>query len=181
MDKAVEPKIYGLIAEFPTVESLIEAAKKTRDAGYKKTDAYSPFPLEDVIDALGKHHSRIGYLVLCGGITGLVSAFALMYFTSVIDYPINVGGRPLFSWPMYFPIMFELTVLLSVFTAVFGLLGLNGLPEPYHPLFNVPEFARASKDSFFIGIESTDPKFDLAGTKAFLQSLHPRGVHEVQP
>jgi len=163
------------------VETLIPAAKQTRDAGYKNTDAFSPFPVEELLEALGKHHSRIGYLVLIGGIVGLISAFGLQYFCSVIDYPINVGGRPLFSWPMYFPIMFELTVLLSVLTAVFGMIALNRLPQPYHPLFNVPEFARASKDSFFIGIEATDPKFDLAGTKAFLQSLHPRGVHEVQP
>ncbi|MBY0369194.1 DUF3341 domain-containing protein [bacterium] len=181
MDKAVEPKIFGLIAEFTTVETLLEAAKKVRDAGYKNTDTYSPFPVEEALDCLGQHHSRIAWLILLGGITGLASAFGLQFFVAVIDYPINVGGRPLFSWPMYFPIMFELTVLLSVFTAVFGMIGLNRLPQPYHPLFNVPEFARASKDSFFIGIESTDPKFDLAGTKSFLQSLHPRGVHEVQP
>ncbi len=181
MDKAKEPTTFGLIAEFPTVESLIEAAGKVHAAGYSKTDAYSPFPVEGLIEALGKHHSRIGFLILGGGITGLLTAFAMMFWISAIDYPINVGGRPLFSWPMYFPIMFELTVLLSGFTAVFGMIGLNGLPRHYHPLFNVPEFARASKDAFFIGIEATDPKFDLSQTKAFLKSLNPRGVHEVQP
>lgn len=181
MDKAKEPTLYGLIAEFPSVDELLHAAEKVRDAGYKKTDAYSPFPIHGLIEALGKRHSRIGFLILGGGLTGLCAAFVMMFYTGVIDYPINIGGRPLFSWPMYFPIMFELTVLLSAFTSVFGMIGLNGLPQPYHPLFNVKEFLKASKDSFFIGIESTDPKFDASQTKAFLQSLHPRGVHEVQP
>jgi hypothetical protein len=180
MDKAKET-VYGLVAEFPTVEAVMEAAEKVRDQGYKKTDAYSPFPVEGLIEALGKPHSKIAYLMLAGGLTGLVAAFGLMFFTGVIDYPQNIGGRPLFSWPMYFPIMFELTVLLSAFTGVGSMIALNGLPMPYHPLFNVPEFAKASRDSFFIAIEATDPKFDLGQTKAFLQSLHPRGVHEVQP
>ncbi len=174
-----ENPIYGVIAEFKTVDELMVAASKVNQAGYTKTDAFSPFPVEGLIEALGKHHSKIGFMILGGGITGLFSAFVMMYYTSVIDYPINIGGRPLFSWPTYFPIMFELTVLLSVFTAVFGMIALNGLPRHYHPLFNVPEFLRASKDSFFVGIESSDPKFDLNQTKAFLQSLQPRGVHEV--
>jgi hypothetical protein len=181
MHKVHEPTLYGLIAEFSTVEELMAAASKVHGAGYAKTDAYTPYPVEGLIEALGKHHSKIPYLILAGGLTGLVSAFVMMFYTGVIDYPQNIGGRPLFSWPMYFPIMFELTVLLSAFAAVFGMIGLNGLPLPYHPLFNVPEFARASRDGFFLGIEATDPKFELAQTKAFLQSLHPRGVHEVQP
>jgi hypothetical protein len=181
MDKAHEPTLYGLIAEFTTPESLMAAAAKTRDAGYKNTDAYSPFPLEGIMEALGKPHSKIAYLVLCGGITGLIAAFGMQFFCNVIDYPINIGGRPLFSWPMYFPIMFELTVLLSAFAAVFGMIGLNGLPRPYHPLFNVQEFLKASRDTFFLSIEATDPQFDLSKTKSFLESLHPRGVHEVQP
>jgi hypothetical protein len=181
MHKAPEPTLYGLIAEFSTVETLIAAAEKTRDAGYSKTDAYSPFPLEGIMEALGKKHTRIGFLVLAGGLTGLTAAIGMMFYTNVWDYPINVGGRPLISWPMYFPIMFELTVLLSAFAAVFGMIGLNGLPSPYHPLFNVPEFLKASRDTFFLGIESTDPQFELNKTKSFLESLHPRGVHEVQP
>jgi hypothetical protein len=181
MDKVKEPTLYGLIAEFPAVEDLMKAAEAVRNAGYLKTDAYTPYPVEGLIEALGKHHSRIPYLILAGGLTGLSAAFVMMFYTGVIDYPQNIGGRPLFSWPMYFPIMFELTVLLSAFTAVFGMIGLNGLPQPYHPLFNVPEFAKASRDGFFLGIEATDPKFDLNQTKAFLQTLHPRGVHEVQP
>lgn len=180
MDKPQEPQTFGLLAEFETVEELLSAAGKVRDAGYSNTDAFSPFPVEGVMEALGKRGTRIGYLILAGGLTGLVSALALQFFTAAIDYPINVGGRPLFSWPMYFPIMFELTVLLSAFTAVFGMIGLNGLPRPYHPLFNVPEFLRASRDAFFIGIEATDPKYDPKHTKSFLQSLNPRGVHEVQ-
>lgn len=181
MDKVKEPALHGLIAEFPAVEDLMKAAEAVRNAGYSKTDAYTPYPVEGLIEALGKHHSRIPYLILAGGLTGLCAAFVMMFYTGVIDYPQNIGGRPLFSWPMYFPIMFELTVLLSAFTAVFGMIGLNGLPRPYHPLFNVPEFAKASRDGFFLGIEATDPKFDLNQTKAFLQTLHPRGVHEVQP
>ncbi len=181
MDKVQEPKIYGLIAEFDSVETLLHAAEKTRDAGYSSTDAYSPFPVEGIMEALGKRHSRIAYLIFCFGLTGCALAFGMMFYTNVWDYPINVGGRPLLSWPMYLPIMFELTVLLSAFSAVFGMIALNGLPKHYHPLFNVPEFLKASRDTFFIAIESTDPKFDLSKTKDFLQSLHPRGVHEVQP
>lgn len=181
MDKAKEPTLYGLVAEFPSVEELMKAAEKVRDSGYKKTDAYSPFPVEGLIEALGKPHSKIATLMLLGGIVGLVSAFGLMFYTGVIDYPQNIGGRPLFSWPMYFPIMFELTVLLCAFTGVGAMIALNGLPQHYHPLFNVAEFARASRDSYFIAIEATDPKFDLSQTKAFLHSLNPRGVHEVQP
>jgi hypothetical protein len=181
MDKAQSPGLYGLIAEFPTVEAVLHAAEKIRDAGYSKTDIYSPYPIEESMEALGKRHSRIGYLILGGGLAGLCAAFGLMFFCNVIDYPINIGGRPLFSWPMYFPIMFEWTVLWSAFTAVFGMFLLNGLPRPYHPLFNVKEFLKASKDGFFLGIEATDSKFDLSQTKALLESLHPRGVHEVQP
>jgi hypothetical protein len=177
---AAEPKVYGLLAEFATMEAVVAAAAKVRDAGYTVTDAFSPFPVEGLNEALGKKPTRIGYAILAGGITGLVSAFGLMFYTAVIDYPINVGGRPLFSWPMYFPIMFELTVLLSAFTAVFGMIGLNGLPRPYHPLFNVPEFLKASRDTFFIAIEATDPKFDATQTKSFLKGLSAKGVYEVE-
>lgn len=186
MDKAPkhghdEVAISGLIAEFSSQEELLKAAEKVRDSGYVKTDAYSPVPIHGMIEALGKKPSKIAFMILGGGLIGLCSAIGLMVFCAAIDYPQNVGGRPLISWPMYFPIMFELTVLLSVFTAVFGMIGLNGLPKPYNPLFNVPEFLKASKDAFFIGIEATDPKFNLSQTKEFLKSLHPRGVHEVEP
>jgi len=173
------PQIYGLLAEFGDANELVAATRQAYEAGYRKMDAYSPFPIEELAEALGVHHTRLPLLVLIGGICGLVGGYALQYWTSAIDYPINVGGRPLNSWPAFIPITFETTVLLAALTAVLGMLALNGLPMPYHPVFNVPRFALASRDRFFLCIEAVDPLFDIDDTTRFLQRQQPRQVSEV--
>jgi hypothetical protein len=174
------PAIYGLLAEFEGPVQLLEAARRTRDAGYKRIDAYSPYPIEGLTHALGhRHRNRLPHLVLAGGLTGLVAGAGMQWFASAVHYPINVGGRPLFGWPSAIPITFETTVLFAALTAVFAMLALNGLPMPYHPLFNVDRFALASRDRFFLCIEATDPQFDPAETRRFLESLSPAGVNEV--
>src|SRR5207248_4576305 len=140
----------------------------------------SPFPIEELTEALGVRPTRLRLLVLVGGLVGCLGGFFMQWYSAVVDYPINVGGRPLNSWPMFMPVTFELTVLLAGLTAVFAVLALNGLPMPYHPVFNVPRFALATRDRFFLCIEATDPRFDRAATRAFLQGLHPREVSEVE-
>jgi hypothetical protein len=142
-------------------------------------DAYSPYPIEELSEAMDLHANRLPLLVLCGGILGCIGGYLLQYWTSAIDYPINVGGRPLNSWPSFMPITFELTVLGASLAAVFGMLALNGLPMPYHPVFNVPRFALASRDRFFLCIEATDPRFDRDATRHFLETLRPRAISEV--
>ncbi len=171
--------IYGLMAEFPDPNALVAAARKTREAGYRKMDAFSPFPIEELSDALGHHHDPLPLLVLIGGIVGGACGFLFQYWASAIDYPINVGGRPLLSWPSFIPVTFEMTILVAAFVAVLGMLGLNGLPMPYHPVFNVERFVNASRNRFFLCIESTDPLFDKEATGKFLESLEPREVCEV--
>ena len=155
-----KPPVYGLMAEFDAVTELVDAVKATRAAGYRRYDAYTPFPVEAVAEAMGEHTNRLPLLVLVGGIAGLIGGYALAYWTSVIDYPINVGGRPLHSWPAFIPITFELTILGAALAAVLGMLALNKLPQPYHPLFNVPQFSLASQNRFFLCIEAVDPLFD---------------------
>jgi hypothetical protein len=171
--------IYGMMAEFADPTALVNAARAAREKGYRKLDAYSPFPIEELTDALHLHHNRLPLIVLCGGILGGLTGFFLQYYVTVINFPINVGGRPLNSWPAYIVITFELTILFAAISAVLGLLALCGLPMPYHPTFNVPRFALASRNRFFLCIESTDPLFDRDQTSAFLETLEPREVSEV--
>ncbi len=173
------PSIFGYLAEFETPTELVEAAEKVYAEGYRKIDTYSPFPLEAASEAIGFHHTRLPLIVLIGGLTGLATAFGMQYWISVIDYPINVGGRPFNSWPAFIIVCFELTVLFSAISAVIGMFALNGLPMPYHPVFNVQRFADASNDGFFLVVEATDPKFDVAATGSFLKTLSPAGVWEV--
>jgi Alternative complex III, ActD subunit len=171
--------IYGLIAEFDNPTALVTAARAAREKGYRKMDAYSPFPVEELSDALHLHHNRLPLIVLFGGILGGLTGFLLQYYVTVIYFPINIGGRPLNSWPAYIIITFELTILFGALSTVLGLLALCGLPMPYHPTFNVPRFALASRNRFFLCIESDDPLFDQEKTATFLESMEPREVSEV--
>jgi hypothetical protein len=176
-----EKSLFGLMAEFHEPSRIVAAARSAHEAGYRKMDAYTPFPMEELAESLG-HHSRgpLPLLVLLGGLAGAAGGFGLQYWASVIAYPLNVGGRPLNSWPAFIPVTFETTVLLAALTAVFGMLALNGLPRPHHPVFNAPNFALASQERFFLCIESDDPKFDETATRRFLESLRPAQVSEVE-
>jgi hypothetical protein len=167
---------YGLMAEFDSAQALMNAAEQTRRAGYTKADAHSPFPIHGLAEALGFRERSVARIVLLGGITGLCVGYGLEYWTSVIDYPMNIGGRPYHSWVNFIPPAFETTILFAAFSAVIGMLALNGLPQPYHPVFNVERFARASQDAFFLVIEASDPRFDPDATRAFLAGLGARDV-----
>jgi hypothetical protein len=170
--------VYGLLAEFVTPEQLLAAAQKAQAEGYTVVDAYSPFPVHGVDDAIGAK-TRLPLYIFGGGLAGALTGFAMQTFASAVHYKINVGGKPLISWPSFMPITFELTVLFAAGTAVVGMLFLNGLPKPYNPVFNVPEFAHASQDRFFLCIRSDDPKFQLDGTSRFLEGLEPESISEV--
>jgi hypothetical protein len=173
--------LYGLMAEFDQPEPLLEAAHQARAAGYRHMDAYSPMPVEGLAEAIGFRTSLVQRFVFAAGILGAAGGFTLCWWMSVIAYPHNVAGRPLNSWPAYIPITFEGMVLISCLTAVVGMLALNGLPQPYHPVFNVARFERASRDKFFLCIEATDPQFDILVTRKFLEHLGSQGVLEVEP
>jgi len=173
------PAIYGLLAEFHSADAIVEAAHDVHAAGYRKLDAYTPYPIEELIEALHIGRSRVPRIVLAGGITGLLAGWGLQYWSSVIEYPLNIGGRPLNSWPAFIVPSFETTVLFSALAAVVGMLALSGLPQPYHPVFNVPGFALASQNRFFICVEATDPRFDREGTREFLKGLGAVEVTEV--
>jgi Protein of unknown function (DUF3341) len=170
------PALHGLMAEFESVDSLLRAAERTQAAGYTKKDAFSPFPIHGLAEALGFRERSVAPIVLAGGLAGLAAGWGLEYWTSVIDYPMNVGGRPYNAWVNFIPPAFETTILFASFAAVIGMLTLNGLPRPYHPVFNVKRFERASQDTFFLVIEATDPKFDLENTRAFLTGLGAKNV-----
>ncbi len=172
--------LYGLMAEFENPNELVAAARRAREEGYKKMDAYTPYPIHELTEALGIRPTRLPLLVLAGAVLGCATALGLQWFSATIHYPLNVGGRPLASWPMFIPITFELTVLFAALFAVLGMLGMNGLPQPYHPVFNAPRFALASRDRFFLCIEARDPKFDLDKTTRFLTNLGARVVSEVE-
>jgi hypothetical protein len=171
--------VYGLMAEFETPEQLLHAAQHAYLEGYRKMDAYSPFSIPDLPEALGFHRTSVPLLCLLGGVLGGSGAYLLQYWINVIAYPVNVGGRPLHSWPSFIPVTFEMTVLFAGFGAFFGMWALNGLPMPFHPVFNVERFAFATRDRFFLCIESDDPRFDLENTRAFLLTLNPHFVEEV--
>ena len=171
---------YGLIAEFQSAEELLEASKRTSEAGYRETDAFSPFPIEGLAEAIGFHRTRLPIIVFCGGLLGCCGGFFLQWWPNVIGYPQNFGGKPWDSWPAFIPITFEMTILFAALSATFGMLALNRLPAPYHPVFNVERFAQASRDRFFLLIQAEDPKFDLERTKQFLKELNPREVSEVE-
>ena len=175
------PTLYGLMAEFDNPSDLVRAAERARLAGYRNMDAYSPIPIEEINEALGYKRTRLPLLVLLGGICGGIGGYSLEYWSSVIAYPMNVGGRPFHSWPQFIPVTFETTVLGAALSAFVGMWALNGLPQPYHPVFNVPAFERASRDRFFLCIETIDPRFDRHATQQFLEGLHPLGVSEVAP
>ena len=176
---AKSQSLYGLIAEFDDPTSLVAATERSHAEGYRCMDAYSPFPIEELHHALGARSTRLPLIVLIGGIVGCTGGYLLQYWASAIAYPLNVGGKPLHSWPAFIPITFECTILVAALSAVLGMLALNKLPQPYHPVFNVPRFALASRNRFFLCIESQDPKFDINGTRHFLETLNPREVTAV--
>ena len=167
---------YGLMAEFESAQARLDAAHKVREAGYTKTDAYSPMPIHGLAEALGMKEHLVPKFVLAGGITGLIGGYSLQYWTSVVDYPINIGGRPFHSWVSFIPPTFETTILLAAFAAVISMIALNGLPLPYHPVFNAKRFSLASQDAFFLAIEADDPRYNEEQTRAFLAGLHAREV-----
>ena len=171
--------IYGLLAEFDTPTELVVAARRAYEEGFRRMDAYSPFPIEELAEAIGMHSDRVPLVVLVGGILGGLGGYMLQYWINVISYPLNIGGRPFHSWPAFIPVTFEMTILFAGLAGAFGMLALNGLPMPFHPLFNSSRFAFATRDRFFLCIEAADPKFDLAGVRTFLESLNPRSVSEV--
>jgi hypothetical protein len=170
--------LYGFLAEFDTPEALIDCVRQAKEHGLSNIDAYTPFPVEGLAEALD-HHSRVPLLVLAGGVIGLIAGAGMQYYSSVFDYPINIGSRPFNSWPSFVVVTFELTILFAGLSAVVGMLALNGLPKPYHPLFNEPRFERVTQDGFFFCVEATDPKFNTEQTWRFLEKLKPAGVYAV--
>jgi hypothetical protein len=180
MDKKTS-KQYGLLARYPDPETLVAATRRATEAGYRQLDAYSPFPVENLTEALRLKPSKLPFAVLAGGITGGVLGFIMQYYATVISYPLNIGGRPLNSWPAYIPITFELTILLASFGGIIGLFVVTGFPQPYHPVFNVDDFQKhGSQDGFYLGIEARDPKYDQVETRKFLESLGAILVSEIE-
>ncbi len=174
--------LYGLMGEFTSAQALYDALMRAKSEGYSAMDAFTPYPVEEISEEIENHEkSKVPLLVLIGGATGAISGMALQYWTAAVDYPLNIGGRPPFSWPAFIPVTFELTILFAAFSAVVGMLALNGLPKPYHPVFNVPAFERALQDRYFLLIESSDPQFDIETTRGFLQELGSEEVHDVDP
>lgn len=174
------PKLYGVMAQFDSPSHLVAAARETYEAGYRQINGYSPFPIEELDEAIGFKRTTLPLIVLAGGILGALGGFFMQYWMEVIDYPIIVGGKPFNSWPAFIPITFECTVLVAAFAAVFGMLALNKLPQPYHPVFNAASFALATRDSFFLVIEAKDPKFNRDEAVRFLKTLEPMEVVDVE-
>jgi hypothetical protein len=180
MTKQEEQGNYGLMAEFDDPSLIVAAARRTYEAGYRRINAYSPYPIEELAEAIGFRRNMVPLATLVCGLLGAAGGFALQYWTSAIAYPLNVGGRPLLSLPAFIPVTFECTILLASFGAFIGNLLMNQLPQPYHPVFNVPSFARASQDRYFLCVKSDDPKFSDAETRAFLESLGAKEVTNVE-
>jgi hypothetical protein len=176
-----ENKLYGMIAQFGSAEALLASVKKARAQGYCKMEAYSPYPIHGLSEALGFRRTKLPYLIFLGGMTGAIGGFSMLWSSAAYFYPFNIAGRPYFSWEAFVPITFECMILLAAFSAVLGMLGLNGLPQPYHPLFNSEAFAHASRDKYFLCVESVDPLFDVDKTRQFLESLNPEEIDEVAP
>jgi len=172
-------RLHGVMAEFESAQAVVDAARKTMAHGFTKVEAYSPVPIEELNDIIHKKRTVLPKLVLGGGLTGMATGFILQYWASVIEYPMNIGGRPQASWTTFIVPSYELTILFSALTAAIGMIVLNGLPQPYHPVFNVDRFAMASSDKFFLVVESADPKFDQQGTAEFLRNTGAKGVYDV--
>ena len=170
---------YGIMAEFDNPEALVRAAREAHDKGYRKMDAYSPIPVHGLAAAMGVKRSKLPWLVGMGGLIGGSSGLFMQWFASAVHYKLNIGGRPFFSWPSFIPITYELTILFSALSAAFWMFGLNGLPQPYHPVFNDPRFKLASRDRFFLCIEGVDPLFNVSKTTEFLKGLGAKSVAEV--
>ncbi|NOZ71385.1 MAG: DUF3341 domain-containing protein [Chloroflexi bacterium] len=175
-----DASIYGLMAEFETPDAVVTATRQAREAGYRKIEAYTPFPIEELAEILD-FKPKIQYLVFAGGVFGGLVGLGLQYYVSVVSYPLIIGGRPFNSWPSFIVVIFEFTILFAALAAVFGMIALNGLPQPYHPVFNAKDFARASQDRFFLCIEADDPMFDREKVRQFLATLNPLEISEVQP
>ena len=171
--------LYGVIAEFNDPQTLLDAANAVRERGYTDIDAFSPYPVHGLAEAVGFHKSRLSAIVLTMGILGGLGGFFMCWYANVISYPLNIGGKPYNSWPAWIPIAFECAILLAALGAVFGMLALNGLPMPYHPVFNVRRFDSASRDKFFLVIQARDPKFSIEEARRFLATLGPREVTDV--
>jgi hypothetical protein len=172
--------LYGVMAEFDNPNHLVAAARRTYEAGYRRINGYSPYPIEELWEAIGFHRTGLPIIVLIGGIVGALGGFLMQYYLAVFDYPLNVGGKPFNSWPAFIPITFEMTILCAAFAAVFGMLALNKLPQPYHPVFNAPNFKLATRDHFFLVIEANDPKYEHDEAVEFLKSLEPKEVTDVE-
>jgi hypothetical protein len=179
-EQLVEKRLYGLLAEFTEHDQLLQAARKAYAVGYRRMDAFSPFPIEELAEALGHEYSLVPLITLIGGMAGGLGGYFMEWYSMARLYPLNVGGRPHNSWPNFIPITFELTILVASAAAFISMLVLNRLPQPHHPVFNVPQFQRASIDRFFLCIEVEDPKFEREGTSKFLESLKPCSVMEVE-
>jgi ActD protein len=175
-----EPPMYGVMAEFENPTDLVAAARKVYSLGYRRINGYSPYPIEELSEAIGFTKTSLPLIVFIGGVVGALGGFFMQYWIEVIDYPINVGGKPTNSWPAFIPITFEMTVLCAAFAAVLGMLVLNKLPQPYHPVFNVPSFAMATRDRFFLAVEANDPKFEHAKVVELLKSLGALEVNDVE-
>jgi hypothetical protein len=178
--KVAVPKLYGVMAEFDSPNALVAAARRAYRAGYRRINGYSPYPIEELSEAIGFHHTALPLIVLIGGVLGGLGGFFMQYWMEVINYPLNVGGKPFNSWPAFIPITFECTILVAAFSAVLGMLALNKLPQPYHPVFNAPNFALATRDTFFLVIEASDRKFHHDEVVEFMRSLGPKDLVDVE-